>query len=374
MLQVNQMKVSIKDLFAGYCDDGESGCSAYSGLLNVRPAYQREFVYSEEQSKLVIDSIINGLPINVFYWGKATLESYELIDGQQRTISICRFLHGDFSIPFDGRENVTFINLPKEVQIKILKTDLDIFVCEGTETERLNWFRRINTAQETLTAQELRNAVYTGPWLSDAKKYFSKTRCAAERIGGEFLEGSSIRQDWLEEVISWIADKDNLSIEAYMQRHRFDTNANELKQYFEDVIKWVRTVFGQVMDKDMKRVHWGIIYNKYHDSQLMVSPEKVATRVRELRDDDEVTRNAGIYEFIASGEQNQKCLNLRKFPEKIARKIYSQQGGKCKYCGMAFPFEQMEADHVVPWSKGGRTMEGNCQMLCMACNRRKSNR
>ena len=124
--------------------------------------------------------------------------NYEIIDGQQRTISLCQYVAGDFSI-----KGLAFHNLPKDKQDQILKYRLMIYLCSGTDSERLEWFRTINIAGAQLTDQELRNAVYSGPWVSDAKRYFSKT--TRPKIGDDYLNGSAIRQEYLEKAIDWIS-------------------------------------------------------------------------------------------------------------------------------------------------------------------------
>lgn len=370
---IREIEVSLKALVGGFSDRDEEGVVAFNGKLNVRPPYQREFIYSEEQQKRVIESILNQRPINVFYWGRVgDADNYELIDGQQRTMSICRFVHGGLHANYKGT-SVAFANLTNDEQRDFLSYKWRGYTCDGTDRERLEWFKTINIATEKLTDQELRNAVYAGPWLSSAKKYFSKTSCPAYNIGSDFISGDYLRQEVLEEVLSWAADADGCTIEDYMASHSDDANAEDLWKYFRSVIEWVRSIFDERMDRDMQKVHWGILYNRYHDSFVVKDKDSLNEDIDNLRDDDDVTRNSGIYEYVLSGKTVEKGLSLRKFPEKIAKKIYKQQGGYCPSCHGWFPFDKMEADHIIPWSKGGTTTEGNCQMLCKNCNRRKSN-
>ena len=241
-----------------------------------------------------------------------------------------------------------------------------VYVCSGTDSEKLEWFKTINIAGQELTNQELRNAVYAGPWLSDAKRYFSRQGCAAFQIGNDYLAGSAIRQYYLETVINWIS-KD--SIEDYMGKHQHDQDAVPLWEYFQSVINWVASTFTNKRPA-MKGVDWGYLYNSFEDEQL--EPAEIEQETARLVLDDDVTRKAGIYPYILT--RDEKHLNIRAFSAGMKQKVYERQSSKCKICGEEFTLAQMEADHIEPWSEGGKTSEDNCQMLCRKCNREKSSK
>ena len=361
-MKIELHKIPIREVVDGFKDNAIEGVVAYGGKLDVRPKYQREFVYKDRQRDAVIETIKKGFPLNVMYWMVKEDGTYEMIDGQQRTISIGQYVNGDFSL-----ENRFFHNLTKEEQDQILDYELMIYFCEGTDKERIDWFRVINIAGEKLTDQEIRNAVYTGPWLSDAKLKFSKPNCAAYLLandGGALLKGSPIRQDYLETALSWINDG---KIEDYMARHQHDTNANELWEYFQNVIAWVRKTFPNYR-KEMANVNWGELYNQFKDKKL--NPEKLEAKISELMQDEDVTKKSGIYPYVLTGEE--KYLSIRAFSDKMKREAYERQKGICAKCGEHFEIEEMEADHITPWHEGGKTISENCQMLCKECNRRKS--
>ncbi|MBR0105578.1 MAG: HNH endonuclease, partial [Firmicutes bacterium] len=289
--------------------------------------------------------------------------NFELLDGQQRTISVCQYVQGDFSI-----DHLGFDNLTQTEREHILDYPLMIYICEGTDKEKLDWFKIINIAGEQLTAQELRNAIYTGEWLTEAKKYFSKTKCPAYSIADKYLSGSAIRQNYLETAIKWVASRENIEIEDYMAKHQHDTNCNEIWLYFQSVINWVKAVFPNYR-KEMKGLDWGIYYNKYGEGNY--DPKEFERRISELMEDEDVTKNSGIYEYLLDG--NEKHLSIRAFTPKMSRAAYERQKGICPKCGKHFEISEMQADHITPWSKGGKTISENCQMLCAECNRRKSN-
>ena len=365
-MKIEHKKIKVKDLVNEYKDDAQTGrVSGYGGKLDIRPAYQREFIYKDKQRDAVIETIKKGFPLNVMYWAKNG-DNFEVLDGQQRTISICQYCNDEFSLDYRY-----FHNLTDGEKEEILGYELDVYQCEGTDKEKLDWFRTINIAGEKLTNQELRNAVYAGTWLSDAKKRFSARGCVAEKLAKDYMAGSCIRQDYLEKVISWISAKEDREIEDYMAMHQNDDNAGPLWSYFTSVIEWVKSVYPKYR-KEMKGVEWGLLYNSYGTNYPNTDiTEKEIVR---LMMDEDVTAKKGIYEYILSGSE--KVLSIRTFSPNQKREAYERQSHKCPMCtaegvDKEWSIEEMEADHITPWHDGGRTVSENCQMLCKAHNRLK---
>jgi hypothetical protein len=241
-----------------------------------------------------------------------------------------------------------------------------IYICSGTNKEKLEWFRTINIAGEKLTNQELRNAVYVGEWLTDAKRYFSKTKCPAYEIANKYMRGTPIRQDYLQTAISWISNND---IDTYMSTNQHNNNASELWLYFQQVVSWTKVTFTEYR-KELSGIDFGLLYNTY--STKNYNAKELEQQIKLLMMDDDVTKKKGIYSYVLSG--NEKHLNIRAFTKSQKRKVYEEQSGICKVCGEKFTIEEMEADHIVAWSNGGKTDIVNCQMLCKKCNREKSNK
>ena len=360
-MEIKLHEIPVREVVTGYKDNQEDGVVGYNGKLDIRPPFQREFIYNEKERNAVIDTINKGFPLNVMYWSKNGT-GFELLDGQQRTLSICQYVNGDFSVDYKG-----FNNLPKDLQEKILDYKLMIYICEGTPSEKLDWFKIINIAGEKLTDQELRNSQYTGTWLHDAKRHFSKTGCPAYQIGEKYLNGSTIRQDYLETALNWISDRDNIEIEDYMGLHQQDADANELWVYYQAVIDWVKRLFPNYR-REMKGIDWGILYNEYKDQSY--NSDKLEEQVKSLMMDDDVTKKSGIYPYLITGKE--KYLSIRSFTDNQKRETYEKQNGICPNCKEHFEIEEMEADHITPWHDGGKTTSDNCQMLCRECNRRKS--
>lgn len=367
-MKIELKNILVRDVVAGYKNDGENGVVGYGGKLDIRPAYQREFIYKPEQRDLVIQTVRKNFPLNTMYWA-VTKKGHELMDGQQRTISVCQYVNGDYAVDWDGQPR-GFNNLTQEEKEQILDYELSVYVCEGTDKEKLDWFKIINIAGEKLTDQELRNAIYTGPWLTDAKRWFSKTGAPAAHIGENLVKGTPIRQEILEKALEWISGGNEL-IAQYMADHQHDKDASELWQYYQEVIAWATRIFPEqdsARVKLMKGLDWGVFYNEHKGDKLNAT--KFEQRIVELIDDDEVESKRGIYEYLLTGDE--RTLSLRAFDDKTKQKKYQEQKGVCPVCKKKFEYTEMEADHIMPWSKGGKTLIGNCQMLCGQDNRKKS--
>ena len=359
-MKIEPKELTVRAVAEGYEDSAEEGVVGYGGKLNIRPKYQREFVYGEKERNAVINTIRNGFPLNVMYWAVNDDGTYEVIDGQQRTISFCKYVNGDYSV-----NSRAFQNLTETEKNQILNYKLMIYFCEGNDKEKLDWFEIVNIAGIKLTDQELRNAVYTGPWLTHAKSIFSKSNCVAYVLSENYVNGSPIRQQILETALNWISNGD---IREYMSVHQHDQNANELWTYFQNVINWIALTF-TVYRKEMKGIDWGDLYGRFKDN--MFNTAKLEEEIHALMTDEDVTRKKGIYPYVLTREE--KYLNIRAFGDSQKRASYEGQGGICPKCGGHFSLSGMEADHITPWSEGGKTIPENCQMLCKDCNRRKSN-
>lgn len=381
-MEIKLQKIKIKDLINDYKNNQDEWVSWYNWKLDIRPKYQREFIYKPDQQKSVIDTILKWFPLNVMYWviKDNSIDEYEVLDWQQRTMSICEYVvSNNFSIEINWKP-FYFHSLTNDEQNKILDYELMIYFCEWSDKEKLDWFRIINIAWVKLTNQELRNAVYTWTWLSDAKKYFSKTNCSAYELWNKYINWSPIRQEYLEIVLDWIS---NWEIEEYMAKHQHDKDAIELWNYFEDVISWIKKLFPEKKweknsknnpKKEMRWLPWWELYNEYKDKSF--NSNDLENKLNELIIDDEVSDKKWIYQFLITWDQ--KYLNLRSFSDNQKREVYEKQKGICLICEknnspkIHYEIEDMEADHIMPWHEWWKTDIANCQMLCKKCNRTKS--
>lgn len=390
----------IRDLVEGYSNDPDTNhVSGYDGKLDIRPKYQRNFRYNDKQQEAVMNTVLQNFPLNTMYWVKKADGTYEVLDGQQRTISICEYVCGPnydgigYSVNVGGHQ-MTFANLKAnmpDVAQKILNYPLEIYVCDGTDSEKLAWFNVINTAGELLTKQELRNAAYAGPWVSSAKAYFSQEKGrgvhAADFDANDkkapLLSKDWNKQEYLETAISWAANAEGKNIEDYMSDHQSDEDASELWQYFSAVVEWVRSKFIKYRS-GMKGQMWGIWYNEckkglHTDTWIAKSGAAIEQELQRLINDPEVSFGKGAYEYIIDGQE--RHLNLRQFDDEVKQRVYEKQRHKCPYCTKhidgysgkdEYELSEMEADHIIPWSQGGKTIEDNCQLLCRYHNGHKS--
>lgn len=372
MMTIKQIEVTIGEITKGYINNDEQGVRGYDGKLDIRPPYQREFIYNEREQEAVIHTVLNGYPLNVMYWVKRSDDAecpYEVMDGQQRTLSLCEYVDGKFSYEFKN-----FFNQPTDIQKKILDYRLTIYVCEGDDSDKLEWFKTINIAGKQLNTQEISNAIYAGPFISDAKRHFSKSNCAAYRLGKDLVGGTPIRQDFLKTALEWMAShetrcgKPHTALD-YMAAHQHDPNSNNLWTYFQNVINWATTNFNTTKFRNiMKGLDWAKFYDENKDRTL--DTENLAKRITALLQDGDVQRRKGVIPYVLTGDE--RHLNLRAFPDDIKLSVWEKQNHKCAICGKEFDYEFMEGDHITPWCEGGKTVIENCQMLCRECNRRKS--
>ena len=387
-MKIELHQFTIGEVVEGYHDSDEEGVVGYGGRLNIRPKYQREFVYDPPKQMAVMDTVWKGFPLNVMYWVRNDDGTFELLDGQQRTLSICRFIAGEYMMTFDGTLR-GWSNMNAEQQQRVLDYKLQIYVCEGTPSEQLDWFRIINIAGERLTNQELLNAIYSGSWVTHAKRRFSKNGCVAFKLAEKYMVGSTMRQAYLETALRWIAEAKygKEDVRRYMAEHQHDGDSDELWQYFQEVFAWVFRLFPDY-HKEMKGLDWGILYNRYKDNAYKST--YLQQRVGELMEDENVTDKAGIYEYLLGGEQATQLLSVRVFDDITKRKVYTRQTkeaqeqgvSNCPLCAIGhdanrtkiWSLKEMDADHVTAWSKGGATDIANCQMLCRTHNRAKGNR
>ena len=374
MMTIKQIEVTVGEIVNGYVNNDELGVRGYGCRLDIRPPYQREFIYNEKEQQAVITTVLNGYPLNVMYWVRRSDDAecpYEVMDGQQRTLSLCQYVAGKFSYDFKN-----FFNQPEDIKKKILDYRLTVYVCEGEPSEKLEWFKTINIAGKPLNEQEINNAVYAGPFVSDAKRHFSKSTCGAYRLGKDLVTGTPIRQDFLKKALEWMAAHETRqgrrqSIVGYMAEHQHDPNANNLWTYYQNVLNWAITNFDpSKFKKIMKGLDWAMLYDRYHDSTLDTAA--MARRISALMRDDEIQRKQGIIPYVLTGDEH--WLDLRAFPEDMKLAVWEEQGHVCPLCKRVFDFEFMEGDHITPWRDGGRTVKENCQMLCRECNRRKAAR
>jgi len=378
---------TIGDVIEGfeYNEYEGKGLFGLGGKLTIQPEYQRNYIYADgKRDVAVIDSILKGYPIGLLYFNKTGEDTYEVLDGQQRITSIGRFVKGKFPwVDANGHEQF-YDGLATSLKEKLLNTPLLVYVCEGEEPEIKDWFRTINISGVPLTEQEIRNAVYSGPFVTLAREEFSNSQNSLVQKWSAYISGDVKRQAFLETALDWVSGG---AIDNYMSKHRNDNNIDGLKVHFNTVIDWISNVFIDV-ESEMKGLEWGRLYEAYHNNSY--NPQKVSEELRELLGSYEVKDRRGVFEYILGGSTDTKLLNVRVFDEPTKKAVYAEQTreaetkgiSNCSYCAIGhdsnkdklWAYSDMDADHVSAWSKGGSTEKENCEMLCKPHNRAKGNR
>ena len=388
-MQTDHKRYSVEQIVEGfvYNEFEGKGLFGLAGNLVIQPEYQRNYIYNDGKKDVaVIDSLLKGYPLGLIYLNDNGAR-LEVLDGQQRITSIGRFVTGKFAITRDGKEQ-TFSSLAGDQQAKITQSELLVYVCAGTETEIKQWFQTVNIAGVPLNEQELRNAIYSGPFVTAAKLEYSNSSNALQQKWQAYIAGDPKRQHVLAEALSWVAASQGQAIDAYMAAHRHDSGISELKTYFTTVIDWIDGTFTRAPDKEMRGLEWGRLYDRYHSTPYDAS--KLDVEIDELRADPAVSNAKGIYEYLLGGRTSTQLLSIRLFDPKTKRLAYERQTKKaqakgesnCPLCAMgtgsnktrSYSLEEMDADHVGSWSKGGASDLANCQMLCVTHNRAKGNR
>jgi hypothetical protein len=380
-------EITVKDICEGFVYNELEGKGLFglSGKLTIQPEYQRNYIYADgKRDVAVIESILKGYPLGLIYFVKVSDEKFEVLDGQQRITSFGRYVTNKFAVKDENGMEQYFSGIAADKQKKIMETKLTIYECEGEETEIKDWFRTINIAGIPLNDQEVNNAIFSGPFVTLGKEEFSNSQNSNIQKWSAYVSGSADRQDFLKRALDWVSKGNIIN---YMSRHRYDTNINELKTYFNTVIDWISGVFKDV-EKEMCGLEWGRLYETYHKQAY--NPAKVSAELQKLYADSYVKNRRGIFEYILGGLVDTKLLDVRIFDDLTKKVAYGKQSSiaesknesNCPLCALGhdaskkkvWKLAEMDADHVTAWSKGGGTSFLNCQMLCKTHNRAKGNR
>ena len=386
MITTLRTGITVEEICKGFVYNEYEGKGLFglSGRLTIQPEYQRNYIYADGKKDVaVIESVLKGYPLGLIYFTKVAEDKFEVLDGQQRITSLGRFRTNKFAVIINGAETY-FDGLAEDLKEKFLQTKLLIYECEGGESEIKEWFKTINIAGIPLNEQELANAIHSGPFVSAAKAEFSNSQNANIQKWSAYVAGAVNRQDFLRTALDWVSRG---NIDGYMSRHRYNSDISELKIYFNAVIDWASSVFSCV-EKEMCGLEWGRLYETYHTTAY--DPATVAAKVSELYADPYVKNRRGIFEYILGGCRDSKLLDVRVFDEATKRTVYARQTAEatmrgksnCPLCALSgdanrlriWKLNEMDADHVSAWSKGGETDISNCQMLCKTHNRAKGNR
>lgn len=389
-MKTNLKHYTVKEVCEGFTYNELEGKGLFglAGKLTIQPEYQRNYIYADgKRDVAVIESLLKGYPLGLIYFNKLDDGHLEILDGQQRVTSFGRYVTGKFAIIDQHATPQYFSGLPKDKQETILNSELLVYECQGTESEIKEWFKTINIAGVPLNNQELLNAVYSGPFVTAGKAEFSNSQNANVQRWSAYVRGSANRQDFWERALEWVSNSKGVTVGDYMSSNRHETHIKEVKTYFNTVIDWADALFVE-LENEMCGLEWGRLYETYHKTAY--DPKELSTKVQSLYGDPYVKNRKGIWEFVLGGSQDTKLLDVRVFDEATKKSVFTSQSlmaesngeSNCPLCALGhesnrtkdWKYEEMDADHVEAWSKGGQTTTTNCQMLCKTHNRAKGNR
>jgi hypothetical protein len=380
---------TVQDIVDGfvYSELEGKGLFGLSGRLTIQPEYQRNYIYADGRRDVkVIESLLKDYPLGLLYFNVTDDGRLEVLDGQQRITSIGRFVTGKFAVRDANNMEQYFSGLPKDKKELILRSALLVYECEGTESEIKDWFQTINIAGVPLNNQELLNAVHSGRFVTALKAEFSNSLNAHNQKRGAYIAGNVNRQDYLERALEWVSGgKDKIG--SYMSQQRTSADISRVIAHFNSVIDWADSLFTDV-ESEMRGLEWGRLHATYGKTSF--DPQVLGAQVKELYGDPYVKNRKGIWEYVLGGRQDKKLLEVRVFDDATKKSTYAQQtraaeaagNSNCPLCALGsdanqtriWRMNEMDADHVAAWSKGGATSPENCQMLCTTHNRSKGNK
>ena len=308
--------VTLADICKGfvYNEYEGKGLFGWNGKLVIQPEYQRNYIYADGKADVaVVDSIMKDYPIGLLYFVKVAEDKYEVLDGQQRITSFGRFVTGKFPVMDQNGIPRYYNGLDGNIQTQIAEYPLTIYICEGSEQEIKQWFKTINIVGKPLNEQELANAIHSGPFVTKAREEFSNSQNANVQKWQHYIKGDVNRQEILRTALKWVS-KDN--IDNYMSTHRYDTEINEIKTYFDTVIDWINKTF-KGTEKEMRGLEWGELYEKYHNTPYDI--DSLWDKVQELYSDASVKNRKGIFEYVLGGCVDSKLLEIRFFEESVKK-------------------------------------------------------
>lgn len=386
------------DIAKGFIDesaDESESVTTMDGRLNIRPAYQRNYIHDEQDRWVaeLIESVANNMPINTLYLGVLGDGCMEVVDGQQRLYTLCKFISGNLTIYTNEHPmGVTFDGLDVDIKERIRNYELNVALCHGTSQERLNWFITINKPASILSRQELRNASYTGDFINYLRKKFSNSKSAIvsnkNSIYHTSYYGNSLkyeRQDFVELVLDWVSyyewyhkrlnDGNAISkddrINMYMSIHQNNANGEFVYEHYKKVCEWIHNTFFDGFDGDwtkcqsLKSVEWGRLYAEHENDVL--DTKYITKRVHELLAiQQEFSKPSGLYEWVLLGERddNFNLMSPRAFKPEIRKRAYNLQGGFDPFSNEHFDSsDDMVAHHIISWKDGGCTNLENCVLV-----------
>ncbi|GMO34906.1 MAG: hypothetical protein Ta2B_15240 [Termitinemataceae bacterium] len=343
-----------------------------SGKIKSDIDLQREIVYSEEKQILVIDSIVNDIPLPAFYFWKNESDVLEVLDGKQRIEAITQFVHNNLEY-----EEKLWKQSSPQIQTKINETELSVIISSGDVELKRKIFYRINTLGVPLSDFEVLNGLYSGEYLRGITSFVKQDK-ETIRVFGSNSRGK-VQYDLLKLIVRFF--EPDCGVSDYVEKQQNKTFVDDQKK-IKPFINFVREIFNDYANKD---ILFYLARRYLKNKSIWINKKDEINNVVKLyikSDYYKLTKNkTQDYEkIILATIDGQTVDTKRAFSQEDKEELLqaSQKNDEglfqCNGCQQHYDKSLLEVDHIVPWSLGGRTDLTNAQLLCRNCNRRKSNK
>ncbi len=388
------------------------------GEINPQPDYQREYVYDNKKASLLVESALMNIPIPIIYLSEEDDGTYEVIDGQQRIKSFFRYLNNDFALklepnsPFYHLNGLKFEKLEKSLQRKYKNSSLSVIVIlKQSKDLKYDIFERLNQGAVSLKPQEIRNCIYRGSLNTMLKETVSENL----KELSELFKNKNLHMEYEETILKFFMMMNyrnlktpfNQELNKYMNAHKNDSESEikQSKKLFLDTFRLVKQVLGtnafkaynndrRTFDKNFNSAVYDSImipFSSFRRQDIINNANEIRIAINEVKKSSiydtcihrgtnskirTTTRIEQIYDAINSviKKNSTNIFDNRYFSQEQKMELY-YEGCKCGICGQAIlDINDCEVDHIIPYSKGGRTIIENAQLVHSTCNKIKSNK
>ena len=343
---------------------------------------QRNIVYDADKQALVIDSLYKGIPLPAFYLWQREDGKLEVLDGKQRIEAIKKFKQGN--LLYEGKSWKAYA-YDSDLQQVVDETELTMIICSGNEEKKREIFKRINTLGVPLSRFEVLNGLYHGEYIEGLNYYFANDANVRKVLPYASVDRGDNKYRLLEYI--YYVRKGRVfpkrsELDDYVQQHKNESFNDEVKK-IKPYIGFIRDVFGDASKiNSVLKFKLAVKYQKdrtiwqQHKDTII---KECNTYLKSEWSKLSTTKDQDIEDIILGVVNNLHVDPKRLFTEddktKLLAELEPNEQGlyECKNCHQHFAADELTVDHIKPWSKGGRTVLSNAQLLCRACNSEKGN-
>ena len=329
---------------------------------------QREIIYNTEKQQLVIDSILNDVLLPAFYLWKNDDEKLEVLDGKQRIEAIKKFIQNDLQY-----NDKIWKQTDSDVQQKFNETELSVIIQSGTEELKRKIFNRINTLGVPLSAYEVLNGLYNGEYLRGLTTYVSNDKDAIKVLSTNSRGKNQMK------ILKYLCIlKNEKDLNEYVRKNQNNSFADDQRIITKN-IKFIRDVFDDYGQLD---IYFNLSIKYMKDISIWKeNKSEINSRIKrylksnDSKFTDKETEIENIIQAVVQGisVDDKRLFTIDDKKELLRNSVVNDNKYQCAICEKWFYSEELEVDHIEPWSKGGRTVLSNAQLLCKPCNKKKGN-